>query len=215
LAVDSTITGYANGVTRGNLSTSVDGAPGTLTIGGNTYDTNVAVTAQSDVTLSAIGGDVNLNPSGSVSVGGSGLLEATQINTTSLNATGSVDVDINLNVDGDAIVDGSVTLNGSVLKVNSSMAGVSSGPDVTLNTSYTNYTGAAIAYIRYSNWGVGTILHIRLANGVTITHNGGAAPANHAPIFLRAGSNVTTSNANQLLTLFYDGVKWFEMGPIS
>lgn len=210
VAVDSLDKGYASGLTRGAPGAGVTDGAGTLTIGGGTYDTAIDIrngtagpaslrSDEDDLTLLAFHGNVSI-AAPAVSVG-QGDIEIVAGNELILETSGFTAMRFN----------GSYFVNDC-----GSLSGQSAASTCTFLSNFISLSGAtAVNYITTTGWEPSSIIRLRLASGVTINHNAGSVPANTASILLNANANVTTSNANKLLSLFYDGTNWVEIGPIS
>ena len=90
---------------------------------------------------------------------------------------------------------------------------VASGGTVTLTEgNYFDVTGTTtINFITTTLWKTGTPITLQFDSGITLNHNTGSPPANTAPLFLNANSNVTFV-AGSTLTVCFDGTFWRETG---
>lgn len=97
---------------------------------------------------------------------------------------------------------------------------VTKGTDIASATSiapgkgvFFDITGTTTTnYIKKPRSGKGQLLVLRFNGNVTVTHNGGAAPAGYAAMKLVGAGNVSATAADVLI-LLYDGSAWQQIAP--
>lgn len=104
--------------------------------------------------------------------------------------------------------DGAMTMTGRLQQDKG--ANVASASTLTLGRDGNVFTITGtnnISYITTTGWQAGSVVKLIFADALSVVNNGGAPPANTAPILVQGGANFATA-ANSMVTLTYTGTAW-------